>query len=36
MSDTTKCRRYGFLEFIDSEEMFLDQFRYLQREKIIP
>ena len=36
MSDTTKCRRYGFLEFVDSEEMFLDQFRYLQREKIIP
>jgi nucleoside-diphosphate-sugar epimerase len=36
MSDTTKCRRYGFLEFIDSEEMFLEQFRHLQREKIIP
>lgn len=36
MSDTTKCRKYGFLEFIDSEEMFLDQFRALQREKIIP
>lgn len=36
MSDTTKCRHFGFLEFIDSEEMFLDQFRYLQREKIIP
>jgi len=36
MSDTTKCRKFGFLEFIDSEEMFLDQFKYLQREKIIP
>lgn len=36
MSDTTKCRRYGFLEFIDSEEMFLDQFRALQRDRIVP
>ncbi|MBN9451768.1 MAG: SDR family oxidoreductase [Bosea sp.] len=36
MSDTTKCRRYGFLEFIDSEEMFLDLFRDLQRNRIIP
>jgi len=36
MSDTTKCRQYGFMEFIDSEQMFLDQFSYLQREKIIP
>ncbi|MFK8252987.1 SDR family oxidoreductase [Ancylobacter terrae] len=36
MSDTTKCRRYGFLEFIDSEEMFLDLFRALQRDRIVP
>ncbi|HEV2512083.1 SDR family oxidoreductase [Bosea sp. (in: a-proteobacteria)] len=36
MSDTTKCRRYGFLEFLDSEEMFLDLFRDLQRKKIVP
>lgn len=36
MSDTTKCRRYGFLEFIDSEEMFLDLFRVLQRDRIVP
>lgn len=36
MSDTTKCRKYGFLEFVDSEEMFLEQFSYLRREKIIP
>jgi nucleoside-diphosphate-sugar epimerase len=36
MSDTTKCRKYGFLEFVDSEEMFLEQFSYLQREKLIP
>jgi hypothetical protein len=36
MSDTTKCRRYGVLEFLDSEEMFLDLFRDLQRNKIVP
>lgn len=36
MSDTTKCRRHGFLEFIDSEEMFLGLFRDLQRDKIVP
>jgi nucleoside-diphosphate-sugar epimerase len=36
MSDTTKCRRHGFMEFIDSEEMFLGHFRDLQRNKIIP
>jgi hypothetical protein len=36
MSDTTKCRKYGFLEFIDSEEMFLRHFRNLKRLRIIP
>lgn len=36
MSDTTKCRKYGFLEFVDSEEMFIEHFSYLQREKIVP
>ncbi len=36
MSDTTKCRKFGFLDFVDSEQMFLDQFSALQREKIIP
>lgn len=36
MSDTTKCRKYGFLEFIDSEEMFLDHFEALRRMKIVP
>ncbi|MDF2997229.1 MAG: NAD-dependent dehydratase [Xanthobacteraceae bacterium] len=36
MSDTTKCRKFGFLDFIDSEQMFLDQFSALQRDKIIP
>lgn len=36
MSDTTKCRRYGFLEFIDSEEMFLGYFARLREMKVIP
>lgn len=36
MSDTTKCRKYGFMEYIDSEEMFLQQFTTLQQMKIIP
>ena len=36
MSDTTKCRKYGFMEFIDSEEMFLGHFDALRRMKIVP
>lgn len=36
MSDTTKSRHYGFLEFIDSEEMFLRLFRELQDKRIVP
>ncbi len=36
MSDTTKCRKFGFHEFIDSEEMFLGYFRQLRDMKIIP
>jgi len=36
MSDTTKCRNFGFLEFMDSEEMFIDLFRDVEHERIIP
>lgn len=36
MSDTTKCRRFGFLEFIDSEDMLLRYFTQLQEMKVIP
>lgn len=36
MSDTLKCRKHGFLEFIDSEEMFLGLFTRLKEERIIP
>ena len=34
--DTTKCRRAGFLDFIDTEEMFINQFDELRKAKIIP
>lgn len=36
MSDTTKSRRYGFLEFIDSEEMFLQLFDRFRAAKVVP
>jgi nucleoside-diphosphate-sugar epimerase len=36
MSDTTKSRKFGFLDFVDSEEMFLTQFEYLKDQKIVP
>lgn len=36
MSDTTRCRKHGFLEFIDSEDMFRQEFDVLKRERIIP
>jgi nucleoside-diphosphate-sugar epimerase len=35
-SDTTKCRTHGFLEFMDTEEMFRHQFDALRRIKFIP
>ncbi len=34
--DTNKAWRFGFHEYVDSEEMFLNQFRELQRNNIIP
>ncbi len=36
MSDTTKCREFGFMEFIDSQKMFLGHFEELRRMKIVP
>lgn len=36
MSDTTKCRKYGFLEFIDSQEMFIQQLGQFREERVIP
>jgi nucleoside-diphosphate-sugar epimerase len=36
MADTTKCRQAGFLEFIDSEKMFVNRFNELRQLQIIP
>lgn len=36
MSDTTKCRKFGFMEFMDSEDMFIDLFKKMQKERIVP
>jgi hypothetical protein len=36
MSSTTKLRRYGFHEVIDTEQMFLHQFDALRRANVIP
>lgn len=34
--DTTKCRRAGFLDVVDTEEMFVRQFDELRAARIIP
>ena len=36
MLDNTKARRYGFQEFVDSEEMFLRIFEDFRRQRFIP
>jgi nucleoside-diphosphate-sugar epimerase len=36
MSDTNKCRKHGFLEFVDTEKMFLDELRRFREERVIP
>ena len=36
MSDTTKLRRFGFLESIDTEEMLLRLFTRFQKLRFIP
>lgn len=35
-ADGTKARRMGFHDFVDTEEMFIDVFRRMRSEKIIP
>jgi hypothetical protein len=35
-ADTTKARRFGFPDVVDTEEMFERQFRELRRRKVIP
>ena len=36
MSDTTKSRRYGFLEWVDSQEMLFRLFTQFQKMRFIP
>jgi nucleoside-diphosphate-sugar epimerase len=36
MSDTNKCRRYGFLEWVDTEEMLFRLFDQFQKMRFIP
>ncbi len=36
MSDTLKCRKAGFLEFVDSQEMFLRVLGEFRERKVIP
>jgi hypothetical protein len=36
MSDTTKSRRYGFLEWVDTEEMLFRLFTQFQKMRFIP
>ncbi|MBV9999727.1 MAG: NAD-dependent dehydratase, partial [Verrucomicrobia bacterium] len=36
MSDTTKARRFGFHEWVDTEEMLLRLCAQFQRERFIP
>lgn len=36
MSDTTKSRRFGFLEWVDTEEMLLRLFARFQKIRFIP
>ena len=36
MSNTNKCRKFGFFEFIDTEDMYIDQIMKFRENKIIP
>ncbi|MDP6604159.1 MAG: SDR family oxidoreductase [Rhodospirillales bacterium] len=36
MSDTTKCRTFGFEGFVDTEAMFIRRFDELRKRRIIP
>src|SRR5260370_41338517 len=36
VSDTSKVRRFGFHDLVDTEEMFLRMFSDFRRERIIP
>ncbi|MGI2328937.1 SDR family oxidoreductase [Planococcus sp. YIM B11945] len=36
MSDTTKLRKFGFMEFVDTEEMFIKLFQEFQDSAVLP
>ena len=36
MTDTSKIRRAGFYEYVDSEEMVVELMRQFRRDKIVP
>lgn len=36
VSDTSKARRFGFHDLVDTEEMFLRMFADFRRDRIIP
>ena len=36
MTDTNKCRRYGFLEWVDTEEMLFRLFDQFQKMRFVP
>jgi hypothetical protein len=36
VSDTSKARRFGFHDLVDTEEMFLRMFSDFRRDRIIP
>ena len=36
VSDTSKARRFGFYDLVDTEEMFFRMFSDFRRERIIP
>jgi hypothetical protein len=36
VADTSKARRFGFHDLVDTEEMFLRKFSDFRRERVIP
>ena len=35
-ADGSKARRYGFHEYVETEEMFIDIFRDLRKRRVVP
>jgi hypothetical protein len=36
LSDQTKLRQFGFVEFVDSQAMFLEILRSLHKQRLVP